>query len=118
MRRLSGVMLLAAALAAGAAGGWYARTHADSFAAAPAAVASAADRKILYYRAPDGAPYWSAQPKKDASGRDYVAIYEDEEPAFGPGGELIKPARVKNGARNILYYRNPMGLPDTSPVPK
>jgi len=24
----------------------------------------------------------------------------------------------KDGARRILYYRNPMGLPDTSPVPK
>ena len=23
-----------------------------------------------------------------------------------------------NGARKILFYRNPMGLPDTSPVPK
>jgi RND family efflux transporter MFP subunit len=25
---------------------------------------------------------------------------------------------AKGGARKILYYRNPMGLPDTSPVPK
>ena len=36
-------------------------------------------RKVLYYRDPSGAPYWSAAPKKDASGRDYVPVYEDEE---------------------------------------
>jgi hypothetical protein len=36
-------------------------------------------RKVLYYGDPSGAPYWSATPKKDASGRDYVPVYEDEE---------------------------------------
>jgi Cu(I)/Ag(I) efflux system membrane fusion protein len=119
MRRLSGVMLLAVGLAAGAAGGyWYARPHGDSLASASAETGSPTSRKVLYYRAPDGAPYWSAGPKKDASGRDYLAVHEDEEPAFGPGGELTKAARPKGGTRRILYYRNPMGLPDTSPVPK
>src|SRR5207244_5537069 len=28
------------------------------------------------------------------------------------------PAATASGERKILYYRNPMGLPDTSPVPK
>lgn len=28
------------------------------------------------------------------------------------------PAQKKEAARKILYYRNPMGLPDTSPIPK
>ncbi|WP_018987891.1 efflux RND transporter periplasmic adaptor subunit [Aromatoleum toluclasticum] len=28
------------------------------------------------------------------------------------------PAATAPGAKKILYYRNPMGLPDTSPVPK
>ncbi len=28
------------------------------------------------------------------------------------------PAEAGKGGRKILYYRNPMGLPDTSPVPK
>ncbi|HNS94316.1 MAG TPA: efflux RND transporter periplasmic adaptor subunit, partial [Thauera sp.] len=27
-------------------------------------------------------------------------------------------AAPADGERKILYYRNPMGLPDTSPVPK
>jgi len=119
MSRRSGVILLALGLAAGAAGGyWYARPHGEPLPRASADIASAANRKILYYRAPDGAPYWSAAPKKDASAGDYLPVYEDEEPAFGPGGELIKPPRAESATRKIHYYRNPMGLPDTSPVPK
>jgi len=85
------------------------------------ASARSSDRKIIYYRDPSGAPYWSAEPKKDANGRDYIPVYEDEEPTFGPGGELQKPARqaaAQSSNRKILYYRNPMGLPDTSQVPK
>ncbi len=35
-------------------------------------------------------------------------------PAAAPGGAA--PSQV--GERKLLYYRNPMGLPDTSPVPK
>ncbi len=54
---------------------------------------------------------------KDAIGRDYLPVYEDEEPTFGPGGEY-KKVQIAKGPRRILYYRNPMGLPDTSPVPK
>jgi Cu(I)/Ag(I) efflux system membrane fusion protein len=80
--------------------------------------AVAADRAIIYYRAPGGAPYWSATPKKDKDGRDYLPVYEDEEPTFGPGGEIKKSAPAAAAQRKILYYRNPMGLPDTSPVPK
>ena len=83
---------------------------------APEGAASAAERKILYYRDPSGAPYWSAEPKKDAQGRDYLPVFEDEEISFEPGGK--KPAAAAGGPRKILYYRNPMGLPDTSPIPK
>ncbi|ATE61111.1 efflux RND transporter periplasmic adaptor subunit [Thauera sinica] len=35
----------------------------------------------------------------------------------GEGGGAPAPAPA-GGERKILYYRNPMGLPDTSPVPK
>jgi membrane fusion protein, copper/silver efflux system len=104
---------------AGTAGGyWYARRPAGvpASAGAPESTAAAAERKILYYRDPTGAPYWSAEPKKDAQGRDYVPVFEDEEISFEPGGK--KPAPTAAGPRKILYYRNPMGLPDTSPVPK
>jgi membrane fusion protein, copper/silver efflux system len=119
MPRLAGAILLAFGVTAGAAGGyWYARLPAGvpASAVAPETTAAAAERKILYYRDPSGAPYWSAEPKKDAQGRDYVPVLEDEEISFEPGG--TKPTPTAAGPRKILYYRNPMGLPDTSPVPK
>jgi membrane fusion protein, copper/silver efflux system len=79
-----------------------------------AAPASAAERSILYYRDPSGAPFWSAVPKNDAQGRAYLPVYDDAEPSFD---SKPKPAAAED-ARKILFYRNPMGLPDTSPVPK
>jgi Cu(I)/Ag(I) efflux system membrane fusion protein len=79
------------------------------------AAAAAADRVPLYYRDPGGAPAWSAGPKQDAQGRDYLPVYDDE-------ALPIEPAKTKpqqaDPSRRILYYRNPMGLPDTSAVPK
>jgi len=54
-------------------------------------------------------------PAKDAQGRDFLPVYDDEEPSFAPAPP--KP-QAAPGNRRILYYRNPMGLPDTSPVPK
>jgi membrane fusion protein, copper/silver efflux system len=119
MRRLGTAILLALGVTGGAAGGyWYARLPAGmpASAVAPQSAEAAAERKILYYRDPSGAPYWSAEPKKDAGGRDYLPVYEDEEISFEPGGR--KPPAAAAGPRKILYYRNPMGLPDTSPVPK
>jgi Cu(I)/Ag(I) efflux system membrane fusion protein len=113
MNRRAGAIILACGLIAGGAGGyWVARL--PSSVPPPPSAAAAAERKILYYRDPSGAPYWSAEPKKDGQGRDYIPVYEDEEVSFEPGGK--KPA--VGGPRKILYYRNPMGLPDTSPVPK
>jgi Cu(I)/Ag(I) efflux system membrane fusion protein len=35
-----------------------------------------------------------------------------------PGAPTAQTAEAKPGERKVLYYRNPMGLPDTSPVPK
>jgi Cu(I)/Ag(I) efflux system membrane fusion protein len=114
-----GAIVLALGVTAGAASGyWYARlpTSVRASDVAPERTA-VTDRKILYYRDPTGAPYWSAEPKKDAQGRDYLPVYEDEEISFEPGGKK-PPAARGGGTRKILYYRNPMGLPDTSPVPK
>jgi len=118
MPRFAGAILLVLGVTAGAAGGyWYARLLAGvPGSVAPETAAAAAQRKILYYRDPSGAPYWSAKPKKDADGRDYLPVYEDEEISFDPRGK--KPTPAAAGPRKILYYRNPMGLPDTSPIPK
>ena len=94
MRGITGAILLALGVTAGAAGGyWYARPPAGVPIAEGAA--SAAERKILYYRDPRGAPYWSAGPKQDASGRDYLPVFEDQEISFEPGGK--KPAATAGG---------------------
>ena len=69
--------------------------------------------RILYYQDPSGAPSYAAAPKKDAQGRDYVAIR-----ALEGGSSATAQAPAEAQGKRILYYRNPMGLPDTSPVPK
>jgi Cu(I)/Ag(I) efflux system membrane fusion protein len=74
----------------------------------------AAEPAILYYRDPSGAPSWSATPKKDAQGRDYLPVHDNEELSFDPEK---KPQTTQREGK-VLYFRNPMGLPDTSPVPK
>lgn len=79
------------------------------------APASAQDAKSpLYYQDPDGKPDYSPAPKKTTGGRDYVAVYDDE---GTPVAAAPSPAKSAGKGR-ILYYRNPMGLPDTSKVPK
>ncbi len=70
---------------------------------------------IIYYRDPDAA-FFSAVPKKNAAGKDYVAVRASEDISFEDKPVTAQPAQ-KEG-RRIRYYRNPMGLPDTSPVPK
>ena len=38
--------------------------------------------------------------------------------AVAPGTTLAPAGEAKGGQKKLLYYRNPMGLADTSPVPK
>ena len=115
MTKNRAVFIFSLALAALAAVGygypWHPRSAATSLSVTPRA--AAAERTILYYRDPSGAPNWSATPKADAQGRAFLPVYDDAEPSFDPPAP---PAPPKN--RKILFYRNPMGLPDTSPVPK
>ena len=83
----------------------------------PVDLVAAAERTPLYYQDPSGKPDYSPEPKKDAAGRDYVPIYEDTG-AAPVVASAPAPSPSPAGERKILYYRNPMGLPDTSPVPK
>lgn len=109
---------LALAIALGAASYWSAQHQPplqEFF--HPVARASAAERAVLYYRDPSGAPRWSAASKKDQQGTDYQPVYDDQEPSLAPPAQKAS-AQTANGTRKILYYRNPMGLPDTSSVPK
>jgi Cu(I)/Ag(I) efflux system membrane fusion protein len=116
MSKLRIVLVLVLGLGLGAAGqNWYAQRPASPVAVTLAQAAPVPGRPVLYYRDPGGAPRWSATPAKDAQGRDFLPVYDDEEPSFAPAPAPAKPAP---GNRRILYYRNPMGLPDTSPVPK
>ena len=116
MTRIRTAFILTLGLVAVALVG-YGYTHRSSGRATPVSVArqaSAAERTILYYRDPAGAPNWSVTPKNDAQGRAYLPVYDDAEPSFDP----LPAAKTAQSERKLLYYRNPMGLPDTSPVPK
>jgi Cu(I)/Ag(I) efflux system membrane fusion protein len=86
----------------------------------PAAADPAPVGPVIYYRHPDGDPAYSLTPKRTGDGRDFVAVLASEDVSFdvrpemkAGGGEAAAPS-----GRKILYYRNPMGLPDTSPIPK
>src|SRR4030088_1377509 len=71
----------------------------------------------IYYQDPDGKPFYSLTPKKVPDGRDYRAVPVgadlsfDDEPAAAPATAVATDRKIK-------FYRNPMGLPDTSPIPK
>jgi len=101
MTRFGAALLVAGAAIVGAASGyWYAPRHAvmpsPSF---NAEIAAAADRPVLYYRDPTGAPYWSATQKKDAQGRDYLPVYSDDESLVAPRSN--KP-QADGGERKII----------------
>ncbi|HXP96918.1 MAG TPA: efflux RND transporter periplasmic adaptor subunit, partial [Telmatospirillum sp.] len=125
---LNGVVVAGLAVAVGLGGGYWLGRAVPSHDAPPAAPAAAipaqdmakSDGSILYYKDPTGKADFSPEPKKDAAGRDYVAVYAGEEPqAASVAASPLPVAPVPSqGKRKILYYRNPMGLPDTSPVPK
>jgi len=71
----------------------------------------------IYYQDPDGRPLYSLVPAKAPDGRDYRGVPASADISFE---EVSAPetARSEPMDRKIKYYRNPMGLPDTSPKPK
>jgi Cu(I)/Ag(I) efflux system membrane fusion protein len=125
---LGGVALLAASL--GVAGGywlsqrgtlsiWFDRSPSSAEHSGHDQNESPGERRVLYYKDPMGGPDTSPVPKKDSMGMDYLPVYSDEQ----PDAQATSPAPPESaenslGDRKPLYYRNPMGLPDTSPVPK
>jgi membrane fusion protein, copper/silver efflux system len=74
----------------------------------------------IYFQDPDGKSSYSLTPKKTPDGRDYRAVPADADVSFDEAAPEIMPPVAAAGApeRKIKYYRNPMGLPDTSPTPK
>lgn len=81
---------------------------------AAAAMSAPGERKVLYWKHPDGDADFAAEKKRTADGRDYVPVYDDQEKAIAGHAPQAPPT----AERKLLYYRNPMGLPDTSPTPK
>ncbi|QCI66045.1 efflux RND transporter periplasmic adaptor subunit [Phreatobacter stygius] len=78
-------------------------------------------RTVIYYQDPDGRPFYSLTPKKTADGREFRPVRAGQDLSFEPAADVpaTEPAPAARAAsRRVLYYRNPMGLPDTSPVPK
>lgn len=80
-------------------------------------------RRPLFYQDPDGKPFYASGPKKTPDGRDYRPIFDDAAqqpvtPVTATSPARTVPATPPGGNHRILYYRNPMGLPDTSSKPK
>ncbi|MGZ9073609.1 MAG: efflux RND transporter periplasmic adaptor subunit, partial [Rhodoplanes sp.] len=125
---LAGVALVAASL--GVAGGywlsqrgtlsiWFDRSPSSAEHSGHDQNESPGERRVLYYKDPMGGPDTSPVPKKDSMGMDYLPVYSDEQPdAQATSPAPPESAENSPGDRKPLYYRNPMGLPDTSPVPK
>ena len=97
----------------------------------PAPVAAKATGPVIYYQDPDGKPDYATEPKRTADGRPYRAVRASDDVHFdepnepeaathaGHGDMAMGQAAAPGGAdRKVRFYRNPMGLPDTSPVPK
>ena len=117
-RAIAGVT--AAALIAAAGGGFIgARRHLHLIAAplVSTALAQTSDDPI-YYQDPDGKPFYSLTPKKVPDGRDYRAVPVGADLSFDDEPAAAAPATATAADRKIKFYRNPMGLADTSPTPK
>lgn len=125
MKRLALTGLaLAAILAAGGAGywagqrglavGWRGWLGIDGSLAANEPVGSG---PVIYYQDPDRKPVYSAGPRQAGDGRPFTAVRASQDVSFEE--KLPSEERtVQADAKRVLYYRNPMGLPDTSPAPK
>ncbi len=106
-------LILATSLAAGI-GGY--RIGRDGPLPLSITASAAARGPVVYYQDPDGKPFYAAEPKSTRDGRPYRAVHANEDVGFDDNQPA---AEAKAGSlRKILYYRNPMGLPDISKVPK
>src|SRR5882757_7283763 len=127
MRRpVSALLIVSAVLAAGVVGlavgrsngplpGWLDGVLPAAAKQGPAPIE--ATGPVIYYRDPDSLPNYSLVPKKTSAGKDYVAVRSSEDLSFEE--KAPEAMTAKSGDRGkIRYYRNPMGLPDTSPTPK
>jgi Cu(I)/Ag(I) efflux system membrane fusion protein len=111
-----------AALIAAAGGGFIAGRAQRQAAETPgmAVVTPAAAQTTgapIYYQDPDGRPLYSLTPTKTPDGRAYRGVPAGADISFEEAS-APEAAPAMPADRKIKYYRNPMGLPDTSPAPK
>jgi Cu(I)/Ag(I) efflux system membrane fusion protein len=120
MTRKAVTLLTLAALLVAGAGGFLIGRHGLEPAAmvvpdpAMSAPLRAAGGPVIYYQDPDGKPFYSLEPKQTPDGRAWRAVHASEDISFDE--KVAVTTQPVN--RRILYYRNPMGLPDISPGPK
>jgi membrane fusion protein, copper/silver efflux system len=110
----------AAAVIAAVGGAWLGGGHFRSAVLGFVEVSPAAAQKPgdpIYFRDPDGRPFYSSTARKTPDGRDYRAVPASEE-ANSDQSPVMPGASSAPAERKIKYYRNPMGLADTSPSPK
>ena len=121
---LKGMVTAATVVVAAGAGLWAGQTGLvtlpiQATTAMTGATQSEAKGPVIYYRDPDGKPLYSATPKSNDAGRPYVPVYAGEDAGFdAPKAAAAAAGDDAQSQRKIIHYRNPMGLPDISPVPK
>src|SRR5262245_56034974 len=115
-RAAFGSAILAALVAAGIGGYWLARyqSRMPIQAAVVPKPSQMPTGPVVYYQDPDGKPFYSAEPKQTSDGRPYRAVHASEDISFDESEQTA----AAEPTRKILYYRNPMGLPDISKTPK
>jgi Cu(I)/Ag(I) efflux system membrane fusion protein len=123
-RAVMAVAILAAISAAGVGGFMAAQPKLWRHAPDAVGITAAAQTSAtpVYYQDPDGKPFYSLKPKQTVDGRNYRPVaasadirFDDDEASSVVASS---PASSSVSDRKIKYYRNPMGLPDTSTVPK
>ena len=116
MNRSARTFLILAAISAAGIGGFFVGRPGGRGVTDVASTATSPTGAVIYYQDPDGKPQYSAQPAKTADGRPYRAVLASEDVNFDPAAKTAGAAAPDS--KRVLYYRNPMGLPDVSPTPK
>ena len=117
---IKGMATVAAIVAAAGAGLWAGQTGVIKLPLPASTVATEtppakATGPVIYYRDPSGKPLYALTPKSTDDGQPYVAVHASEDVSFDKAKAKVEP---KSSERKVKFYRNPMGLPDTSPTPK
>jgi Cu(I)/Ag(I) efflux system membrane fusion protein len=122
---IKGIVSVAAIIAAAGAGLWAGQTGVIKLPLTPGAAQQeehpAATGPVMYYRDPNGKPLYSLTPRNTHGGEAYLPVRASEDISFDPNPKekaAATSADTASAGKKIKYYRNPMGLPDISSVPK